>query len=238
MTNGQSEAEREVDAKVAVLETAIASLQKQLNDRIHMSRESLALALTAAEKTTAIAQQTADKAMAKADAKADMVYLEAQIRSLKEQFQDQITSAQSALRAAFDSSEKAITKAEESNEKRFQSVNEFRAQLADQQKTFVVKDEAEFKFTALEKKLDESAADRRRLDSRFNDYLPQRVYDNAITGLTEWRRQVDASLIANASAASASKSTVQTGRDNVSLGIAIAAVLIALAVAVMRFQGP
>lgn len=240
-----SETASRANAKIAVLESLVDALQKQLNDRLESSRESTALALTAAEKTTAIAQLTADKAMVKADAKADMQYLEAQTRALKDAFQDQIAAqkeaitaalnaSQSALKAALESSEKAITKAEEANEKRFQSVNEFRAQLGDQQKTFVVKEEADFKFQAVEKKLDENLEWQRRIDVKFADFLPMKTFDNTITNLTEWRRQVDSAITSNTSGIMASKSTVQTGRDNVALIISAVAVLVALAVAAMK----
>lgn len=237
---------KESDAKIAVLESMVDSLQKQVIERIQSSRESIALALTAAEKTTSIAQQTADKAMAKADAKADMVYLESQIRSLKDAFQDQISAqekaitaalnaSQSALKSALDASEKAITKAEEANEKRFQAVNEFRAQLGDQQKTFATRDEVTFKFQAVEKKLDEMLEWQRRMELKFADYLPIRVFESSAMQLTDWRRQVDAALTTSTSGAQASKSTVQTGRENVSMIVSVVAVLIALAVAAMKF---
>lgn len=239
----------EASAKIAVLESLVHTIQTQLNERIMASKESVSLALTAAEKTTVIAQMTADKAMAKADAKADMQYTEAQIRSLKDAFGEQITAqkeaitaalnaSQSALTAALAASEKAIQKAEEANEKRFQAVNEFRGQLADQQKTFVVKDEVEFKFQTVEKNLDEHANWQRHTDLKFADYISARVFDSTVATLADWRRQVDAALIAHASGVQASKSTVQTGRDNVALIVSVAAVAIALAVAVMKFQGP
>lgn len=242
-------ASKTAGAEVAVLENQVKSLQQQLIDRHNAARESLALALEAAEKTTAIAQMTADKAMVKADAKADMAYLEAQIRSLKDAFNDQIAAqkeaitaalnaSQSALKAALESSEKAITKAEEANEKRFQSVNEFRAQLSDQQKTFVVKEEVAFKFLAVEKKMDESLEWQRRTEVKFGEYLPARTFDNFTAQTADWRRQVDATLTANTSSAQASKSTVQSGRDTTATIVAIIAVVIALAVAVMKFQNP
>lgn len=240
-----SNASREVEAKTAVLESLVDSLQKQMVERIQTSRDSIALALTAAEKTTAIAQSTADKAMAKADAKADMVYLESQIRSLKEAFQDQIAAqkeaitaalnaSQSALKSALDTSEKAITKAEEANEKRFQSIemslNELRVQLVEQQKTFVVKEEVAFRFVSVEKKMDEMLDWQRRIELKFSDYLPMRVFESSAVNLQDWRRQVDASLTTHTSGALASKNTVQTGRENIATIVSVVAVMISLAV--------
>lgn len=237
------------NAQVAVLENQVASLQQQLIDRLDSSRESIALALASAEKTTSIAQNTADKAMVKADAKADMAYLEAQIRSLKDAFMDQIAAqkeaitaalnaSQSALKAALESSEKAITKAEEANEKRFAAVNEFRSTLSDQQKTFVVKDEVEFKFQAVEKKMDESLEWQRRTDLKFNDYLLSRSYEAFVSQSMDWRRQVDGALTANSSGVHASRTTVQSGRDNIAIVVSILAVIVAMAIAVMKFNNP
>ena len=62
-------------------------------------------------------------------------------------------AAQVAL--ALTASEKAIGKAEAANEKRFDSVNEFRAQLADQAATFMRADVADARFAAVENKTDQ-----------------------------------------------------------------------------------
>lgn len=50
-------------------------------------------------------------------------------------------SQEVAVRAAIDAAEKATIKAESATEKRFESVNEFRAQLTDQAATFVTRTE-------------------------------------------------------------------------------------------------
>lgn len=162
------------------LESKIEALVTQFDKRIESERLATALALTAADKTTAIAQDTADKAVAKAEAAAGKEYLESQISGLREALVAQIiaqkeaigaalVSAKEALTAAQASSERAIAKAEESNEKRFQSVNEFRAQLGDQQKTFVTKIETEYRFAAIDKKFDEADIWRRRVDESLTE---------------------------------------------------------------------
>ena len=63
-----------------------------------------------------------------------------------------------ALRAVKESSsialtaaDRAVVKAETATEKRFDSVNEFRDTLADQQRTLMPRSEAELRFLALEK---------------------------------------------------------------------------------------
>lgn len=67
---------------------------------------------------------------------------------------DAMAAANLMLETAMISSEKAILKAEASTEKRFASVNEFRAQLQDQNNTFSRAAEVNYRFEALEKKLD------------------------------------------------------------------------------------
>lgn len=50
----------------------------------------------------------------------------------------------------FAAAQEAVLKAEVASEKRFEGVNEFRAQLADQQRTFIPRIEAEQRLDALE----------------------------------------------------------------------------------------
>lgn len=56
---------------------------------------------------------------------------------------------------ALNASEKAVTKAEMATEKRFDSVNEFRAQLKDQAALLIPREEANAKFTSLEEKIED-----------------------------------------------------------------------------------
>jgi len=57
--------------------------------------------------------------------------------------------------ARADAAELAIAKAETAAEKRFEGVNEFRASLADQQRTLMPRVEAEIRLNALDRHLDE-----------------------------------------------------------------------------------
>jgi hypothetical protein len=50
--------------------------------------------------------------------------------------------------------DKAVTKAEVATEKRFDSVNEFRNAMKDQQNTFANRTETEFRLTAIDKSLE------------------------------------------------------------------------------------
>ena len=62
---------------------------------------------------------------------------ETQTKEIKVAF----TSAEKFVKTALSTAEKAVDKAETANEKRFESVNEFRAQLSDQTKTFLSRTE-------------------------------------------------------------------------------------------------
>lgn len=75
---------------------------------------------------------------------------------------------QRAVATALLSAEKAVTKAEIAAEKRFESVNEFRAQLADQALTFVSRVEAEAYRLATEAKIDGLKVSVDKLEKRMD----------------------------------------------------------------------
>lgn len=215
-----------------VLASQIEDLRRQLDQRFKAQENAVLTALTAAEKTTRIAQETADKAVAKVEAAASKEYLESQIEGLRTNTAAQIGSVKSAtdtalvatkdaLTAALAASERAISKAEEATEKRFASVNEFRAQLADQTRTFATKTENDFRFASVEKQLEDNSAWQRRIELKFADYIATSVYDRHNIEITEWRRSVDALLTAAAS----KNSTIYS---MMAIGIAVGGLIIAL----------
>jgi hypothetical protein len=59
-------------------------------------------------------------------------------------------ASKEAVTAAMASAEKAVLKADQANEKRFDSVNEFRAAMKDQQGTFADKEQTERRLRVLE----------------------------------------------------------------------------------------
>jgi len=61
-----------------------------------------------------------------------------------------LIAAKEAVNAALASSKEAVTKAETANEKRLDAVNEFRAQLKDQQLTLMPRTEADIRLKTLE----------------------------------------------------------------------------------------
>lgn len=64
-----------------------------------------------------------------------------------------LAAADRAVAAAMAAQEKAVTKAEVASDKRFEGVNEFRAQLADQQRTFMPRAEVDVLLGALGEKV-------------------------------------------------------------------------------------
>jgi len=71
--------------------------------------------------------------------------------------QTAMTAAETAVGKALESAEKAVGKAEIAAEKRFDAVNEFRAQLADQAQTFLPRQEYEAAMRRLDERLKELA---------------------------------------------------------------------------------
>jgi hypothetical protein len=82
-------------------------------------------------------------------------------RRHEQRFTDQDKAVQAALvaqekavSAALDAAQRAVLKAEVAAERRFESVNEFRGQLADQAATLLPRTEADARFAALTEKFD------------------------------------------------------------------------------------
>jgi len=69
------------------------------------------------------------------------IYLESLRKSDLERFNEQFAASKDAVAAALVAAERAAIKAESAAEKRFDSVNEFRATLKDQQALFVTRTE-------------------------------------------------------------------------------------------------
>lgn len=94
--------------------------------------------------------RAAEKAADDADRRYEQRY-DAQQTALR----DALLSADKAVQAALISAERAVAKAETASEKRFDAVNEFRAQLADQATTFMSRVEVEARLGALTEKVDD-----------------------------------------------------------------------------------
>lgn len=84
------------------------------------------------------------------------IALDALDRLIQQRFQAQteavtvgLAAAEKAVSAALAAAKEAVNKAEAASEKRFESVNEFRSQLKDQQATLVPRAEADVRFAAM-----------------------------------------------------------------------------------------
>lgn len=130
----------------------VSVVERQLIDQ----RDAIAIALSAAEKNTEIAHKTADKAMTRAESAVDKSALQASVDALREIFLKQI-----------ESSDKAVQKAEAATEKRFESVNEFRATLSDQQRDLATKSEVDLRFRGLEGRVNTVVEDARESKGLF-----------------------------------------------------------------------
>lgn len=96
----------------------------------------------AQEKALDIALTTVNRAMDIAIARVD------------KEFHEHLQQVRTETLTAFTASEKAIAKAESASERRFESVNEFRGQLADQAAMFIPRLESEAKFISIMEKVD------------------------------------------------------------------------------------
>lgn len=155
--------EQAVDLKVT-------GLQAQIDKRLEAQAVSTALALDAVNQANKIAQATAERAMAKAEAAAEKVLLTNMIDALRDNFQGQIIATKEQLAAAMASAEKAVQKAEAATEKRFDSVNEFRAQLSDQAQRFLPRTEADAVNRASSEKIDALQSRMDRLEGRGSGF--------------------------------------------------------------------
>lgn len=82
-------------------------------------------------------------------------HITALLAEMNLRFDAAISAQDKAVQIAMVASEKAVVKAEIAAEKRFESVNEFRGQLADQASTFMPRAEAEQRLSALAEKIDD-----------------------------------------------------------------------------------
>lgn len=139
---------------IEVSKVDIRLLREEIIAHSEAQKEALSLALASIDKATVIAQQTADRAVAKAEAAASQTLLESMIAAIRDNFGGQIQNLKDSLTQAMNAAEKAVAKAENANEKRFEGVNEFRAQMADQAQRFMPRLEAEGLVRSTSEKVD------------------------------------------------------------------------------------
>ena len=84
-------------------------------------------------------------------------HLSQKIADVEKRVSDQFIAADKVVSAAMAAADKAVAKAETAAEKRFDSVNEFRSAMKDQQNTFADKAQTDFRLASIEARLDKSA---------------------------------------------------------------------------------
>lgn len=131
------------------LRARVAVLEQQIVDQ----KEATVIALAAADKAIVNAVVVADKAVAKVELAAEKTALEASIASLEKAFGQQIAHTKELTAQALASADKAVLKAEVAAEKRFESVNEFRSTLSDQQRELATKTECDLRFAAMDARI-------------------------------------------------------------------------------------
>jgi len=85
------------------------------------------------------------------------ILLDARLAEADRRYEQRFYSQQQAVEAAFYAAKEATTKAENASERRFESINEFRAQLADQAATLVTRNEVNARFDAIGEKVSDLA---------------------------------------------------------------------------------
>lgn len=81
------------------------------------------------------------------------LHLEALIEANDRRYEQRFKDSGTAVGAALSAAKEAVVKAETAAEKRFESVNEFRGTLSDQQRMLMPRTEAELRFSALESQM-------------------------------------------------------------------------------------
>jgi len=109
------------------------------------------------------------------------IHLDQQFRDLRLQLDDKFKANRAQLDERFSSQQAMVKTALDSNEKRFESINEFRAQLGDQQRTFVTRSESDIRIAALGEKVDDLSRRITDLDLRVTSELKGTAGSQAAT---------------------------------------------------------
>lgn len=108
-----------------------------------------------------------------------LVQVEQRILAVQDVSSERVSAVQQAALAALGASEKAIVKSEISTEKRFEAVNEFRAQLADQTRTFMPREVADALITELRRSAENQIAELRNQMASLQQRMDQSTGSSA-----------------------------------------------------------
>ena len=114
---------------------------------------------------------------------------EQRFQSLQLAAQNANSEQQKAIDAALLAADRAVSKSEVATEKRFESVNEFRAQLSDQVATFISRSEYALSHTALSEKM-EAITQRQEIKSneikdQISGLIPRLEFVGIISSINE-----------------------------------------------------
>lgn len=142
------------------LETRFNLLDKRLDEKIYGQHEALMATVEAAKLAAVAVALSAEAARAATDLRYQQRF-DAQSDALAAAFASQQTAmkvafdgAEKAVNAALAAADRAVSKAELASDKRFESVNEFRKTLADQQATFMPRAEADVSHRGMNDKIE------------------------------------------------------------------------------------
>lgn len=135
-----------------------------------------------------------------------------------------LTAAERAVQAALLSAEKAVGKAEVAAEKRFDAVNEFRAQLADQAATFMPRSEAETIAAAASARIRE-----------LSDALPQTISRVEVDAQRQRDQERITELATRVTKAESAAASALAGRAQIIAVLSIVCAVIVATVVVANF---
>ncbi len=168
--------ETEADISGWTIDTLHAHLMRLLARQDDSIRRELVLMREADQKAIQVAYTAHQEALNKAFASTDRALtsalesaqraLDQRATTLDKEFHEHLDQVRHETSIAFESSDRAISKAEAANERRFESVNEFRAQLNDQAASFLTRTEYDAQHSALINKVDDEA---KRNAERFGE---------------------------------------------------------------------
>ena len=118
--------------------------------------------------------------------------LDVRTTELDKEFHEHLIQYRHEVQMALDAADKAVTKSEAASEKRFESVNEFRAQLTDQAHSFMPRQEAEAAINRGIERVEEVRERMNDLADSNHSFLPRNEYesrhqnlDDRVTALTD-----------------------------------------------------
>lgn len=126
-----------VDTIHQYIDAILSERDRRYEQRFQTQQESLRVALEASHAVLVEHDKRYEQRFAAQEGATALA-----LSRVDKEFHEHLQQVRTETHAALEAAEKAITKAEVATEKRFESVNEFRAQLSDQTRTFMPRTES------------------------------------------------------------------------------------------------